>query len=1227
MNPAEKLPGGSPNEGDRSLDDTARTEQDVLKTPPHESPAVVLTDFVHDAAPPAPASVETAPSAPDASREASPAAPDYSALITRASVQAQLDRLVAERASLQSRYEASSGDERAHFSEELSHCEERIAFYDQAVKTINGNQKRTADVRGLVEEIDRAISGDRPQKQAALSHATEIFSDPRYASAVLQHKGEGVEGVKNELLIPEMLEEAGKRAEDLLRSVGADGVNGIPEKLRQRLESEALRDLIAYLNRIRQVQQEVSTVYRFVMGRDESGVGEKPSFLIQRPDLYSRFDFGKDKNYRGELGAAHDLIEFLVAEAEKRLKDLLDEAVKKTTLPDSGAASKVEPEPRSDPKGKKPDDVPPVKPDDVPPPPKPTPKPIHPKPDTPEEPPKAEIAPLATARQNYLKALKLRGNVFRGKALGRLLGRTMEVDGAKVTLGGADGLRILETLGDRYEASLAAERESRIKSFIAQHVQVAEAAGKPVTEAELIVLVNEESLRLLAEEETLLDAETSSGIERTRLEKLKNVWRQHGKTRMVIGLALMGLSLPTFGLAGSAYFVGGRALWGAAGSYTGIEASLERHRVLGIKSWNVGHRGLIDDLSKEVSATKDGDRTEALAKRVAELPEGELHKELARLRQLSVDKSVTLENAGRDGAKTSDVIRALLSRRQELMRNRIAKELSGVGESAAAADIMLRQLQAETSSYDTGIEKAEDTERVNKIIRKSTAAATAALTGAFILRGLQGKPTVEPLDQSVAPPEPGIGFTEAPLDPSEMEVTPPSMPDVDVSNAKSVWDVVELKANAFGESPLGNAVNMPQVVGSEGRFAYVIDAIKDTVRENPNEFGLPSNIDIVSAQDLEALAQNKAFNELLIKSLVDADGSASALVERAAGLSEAAVSNIEAHNAFYEVALAHSDGVVADQAWYDLMDKAYNLHLTPEEARTLVSQAHALGMDFDKATDVIADASATSPDAAALLASLDASAAVEAGTAHAAAEAGVSTAEAAANALQEKMHTNLAYTYSNKVVDWMVSHGITVDPVKNAIIQNVGENNNVVQEILIAEGLKPDSIEFSINSGTNALEVSARAAGQVQHFYLTAQGDVMGGFEGLTSEAAAAREASSRATHAVLELSGAAGKRMMSEWSQFKHAFEGVVNAGAGVKAGELLKSLGNISAETAAGKEVYLVAELERLPNVTHEAAKDLAEPLHDVFRILRRSGVELKNATIGDMVKKMPQYVAWKM
>lgn len=87
------------------------------------------------------------------------------------------------------------------------------------------------------------------------------------------------------------------------------------------------RKLLDLLNRARQGHVEYGDIYSHVFGRGTNTGTEYPDFLVHRADLIEKFAVGKNgEPYTSTHQAAHDMVEYLVEEAEDTLKEVETDA-------------------------------------------------------------------------------------------------------------------------------------------------------------------------------------------------------------------------------------------------------------------------------------------------------------------------------------------------------------------------------------------------------------------------------------------------------------------------------------------------------------------------------------------------------------------------------------------------------------------------------------------------------------------------------------------------------------------------------------------------------------------------------------------------------------------------------------------------------------------------------------------------------------------------------------
>ncbi|HLD34466.1 MAG TPA: hypothetical protein VJB62_01235, partial [Patescibacteria group bacterium] len=188
------------------------------------------------------------------------------------------------------------------------------------------------------------------------------------------------------------------------------------------------------------------------------------------------------------------------------------------------------------------------------------------------------------------------------------------------------------------------------------------------------------------------------------------------------------------------------------------------------------------------------------------------------------------------------------------------------------------------------------------------------------------------------------------------EITPPlevtslaenAIKNADVSRARSVWGVIDMKCEAAIKNLSGiDAVD--RVSDSDGKITYVLDSIKDKIAEDPDSFGLPADIDRVSPEDLIRLAKNDKLNSLVLDSFVNNSGEAAETLTQAADLGQEAVANIEANKCFYEgvASAVKESGVTLDQSAYNAMTQARQSGLGVSETAEILKGGSKSSVDL-----------------------------------------------------------------------------------------------------------------------------------------------------------------------------------------------------------------------------------------------------------------------------------------
>jgi hypothetical protein len=161
----------------------------------------------------------------------------------------------------------------------------------------------------------------------------------------------------------------------------------------------------------------------------------------------------------------------------------------------------------------------------------------------------------------------------------------------------------------------------------------------------------------------------------------------------------------------------------------------------------------------------------------------------------------------------------------------------------------------------------------------------------------------------------------------------PLMKQIDGKNSNHLWGLIKAKTEVMVKG-VEKIEELKDLASSEERMTYIIDAIKDRVAENPTEFGLKAgaNIDNLTSADLQAIAKDEDFNGL-IADIFKADHP----VDKALDLSEKALANIEANNAYFrEVASRLSEGTKLDQRAYDIMGALRENNISSEQAVNII---------------------------------------------------------------------------------------------------------------------------------------------------------------------------------------------------------------------------------------------------------------------------------------------------
>jgi len=414
---------------------------------------------------------------------------------------------------------------------------------------------------------------------------------------------------------------------------------------------------------------------------------------------------------------------------------------------------------------------------------------LEPKPPTPTTPPpRPESFPsLDVSRDQYLKAKRLRGNVFRG-ALGKLFGRTLTrklfiFGSEEMDFGGKEGARQLERVRQDYQEGLNRYRTTELQNF--------ERGLNPnMTEAERNAQRQAKIIALLGEEQTNIDRQCIEGIEKNMFEKMKTKWRQHPWTRVAIGALLGGTAAVTAGTSVAAAAIGARAVMGGVGTYVGVEALLEKTKWL-------GHKGLVNELAKEdvgLSITKDT----SIEARIRKLPDEKVKNEAARLRMWQTEAGVSIGKVSREEA----IALAIIKRDNELTAQ---EAMNGT----PTLTLLSNRLAMETNCRNELVESEVEIDRRKKLARNLISAGAGIGIGWLMGGSLFHHP-----DSVIQPHSSGIP-EGAPI-PHELH---------HVVSGENTWNIIKENLDAH---------NQMAGMGEAGR-TWTIDSLKDQFTAMPKD--------------------------------------------------------------------------------------------------------------------------------------------------------------------------------------------------------------------------------------------------------------------------------------------------------------------------------------------------------------------------------------------------------
>ncbi len=404
-----------------------------------------------------------------------------------------------------------------------------------------------------------------------------------------------------------------------------------------------------------------------------------------------------------------------------------------------------------------------------------------------------DLKKLDELRDLYLKAKRMRGNVFRG-LFGKMFGRKLEFDGKKMDFGGKEGLLEIEKIRKEYQEKLSKYRILEIRKHedeIVQKIKKGEMTAEQGREQ-----ITQKIVDLLSKEQDNIDNRSVNGIEKNIFEKMKTKWRQLTKTRLVTGLLLGGASILTGGTAVGAGIVGARAVMGGVGTYVGVEAGLEQFTKL------LGHKGnLVQKMSKELK-NRNFITDDARDMYLNSITPEEIKKEAARLRMLQVEKGVAIKNLHTRGDE-GKIALMILERDNALTAREVVAGARLDNPTLRFSNRLSNRLATEINGMNETVESEVDKERIKKMFRKTTAALAGGSVGWLIGGKLFDTPTITP---------PTLTYPGLPV-----FAPTPTLIDHTVAYGDSTWKIIE---NQLDAEHLLEGMD-------EGKRTHVIDAIKD----------------------------------------------------------------------------------------------------------------------------------------------------------------------------------------------------------------------------------------------------------------------------------------------------------------------------------------------------------------------------------------------------------------
>lgn len=345
---------------------------------------------------------------------------------------------------------------------------------------------------------------------------------------------------------------------------------------------------------------------------------------------------------------------------------------------------------------------------------------------------------LGEARQAYMDAIKDRRKAFNFKA------RKFGVGPVK----------------EKYETEFKKLKDDYMETVQALHRKklwdIKEKIAEESKRGEVGENLFKEYLALLEAEEAAKDGIATSS-EKNALLKFQEWWKRTSKARMVAGLAMgaTGLALTFTGVgaaAGAGLFGTGFAL--ARGTMSGAGTYMFTEGIIDRKSKSLGQKGLIDevvagnkdDMDKKGIFKKKAKDAESIEKIVEDAEKGknifeeysldQISEEIARLRALSLDKGVSLAEAGRYGKSQEKLINLLVKAQHAKLKEAIHRSLSESEDdkeekAKRVAGALSGIIDNESTWAEHKVSNEADRNRLKAMKRHGIAAAVGIGIGAF----------------------------------------------------------------------------------------------------------------------------------------------------------------------------------------------------------------------------------------------------------------------------------------------------------------------------------------------------------------------------------------------------------------------------------------------------------------------------------------------------------------